>query len=278
MSPPISVPFTIRILGESVLTVTYIINRLPTPLLKNKSPFEMLYNRPPSLSQLKSFGCLCYATVVSPKQKFDPRARQCIFIGYPLNKKVYKLFDIDACTFLTSRDVIFHESVFPFCQKSQTQSSPPLQGILPTIDIDLPTPVQHSLDQLSSSTHHNAPKPPSNQPSSPTHHNAPEPPANQPSSPTSRSLAPITKPSPIDLHVRRSSCTSTPPFWLQDYVTGSQANHLTTARMEPGILCIIFILIHDFLLHIVHILLTSQPPKNLTLMLKLSLIQIGKKQ
>ena len=47
--------------------------------------------------------------------------------------------------------------------------------------------------------------------------------------------------------------------------------------MEPGILCIIFFLIHDFLLHIVHILLTSQPPKNLTLMLKLSLIQIGKK-
>ena len=47
--------------------------------------------------------------------------------------------------------------------------------------------------------------------------------------------------------------------------------------MEPGILCIIFFLIHDFLLHIVHILLTSQPPKNLTLMLKLSLIQIDKK-
>jgi len=59
----------------------------------------MLYNRPPSLSHLKTFGCLCYATAVSPKQKFDPRSRQCIFIGYPLNKKIYKLFDIDARTF-----------------------------------------------------------------------------------------------------------------------------------------------------------------------------------
>ena len=87
--------------------------------------------------------CCSYATVVSPKQKFDPRARQCIFIGYPHSQKSYKLFDIDAGTFFTSRDVIFHESVFPFYQQSQTQSSPPLQGILP-IDIDLPTPVQHS--------------------------------------------------------------------------------------------------------------------------------------
>jgi len=48
--------------------------------------------------------------------------------------------------------------------------------------------------------------------------------------------------------------------------------------MEPGIICIILFLIHDFLLHIVHILLTSQAQKNLTLMLKLSVIQIGKKK
>jgi len=204
--------------GECVLTDTYIINRLPTLLLKNKSAFEMLYNRPPSLSHLKTFGCLCYVTVFSPKQKFDPRAQQCIFICYPLNQKAYKLFDIDADTFFTSRDVIFHESVFPFCQQSQTQYSPPLQGILRNIDIDLLIHVQHSLDQPSSPTNHNAPEPPSNQPSSPTRHNAPEPPLNQhssptrhnapepptdqPSSPTSRSLAPITKASPTDLPVR----------------------------------------------------------------------------
>jgi len=115
-----------------------------------------------------------------------------------------------------------------------------------TIDIDLPTLVQHSLDQSSSPTRHNGPKPPANQPSSPTRHNALEPPANQPSSPTRHnaleppanqpsspmpgSLAPITKPSPTDFPIRRSNRTSTPPSWLQNYVTGSQANHSTTAQ------------------------------------------------
>jgi len=101
---------------ECILTATYIINRLPIPLLKNKSPFEMPYNCPPSLTHLKTFSCLCYAIVVSPKQKFDSHARECIFIGHPLNQKAYKLFDIDADTFFTSRDVIFHESVLTFFQ------------------------------------------------------------------------------------------------------------------------------------------------------------------
>ena len=73
--------------GECVLIATYIINRLPSPLLKDKTFFELLYNQPPSLFHLKTFGCLCYASVVSPKQKFDPRARKCIFIGYPHSKK-----------------------------------------------------------------------------------------------------------------------------------------------------------------------------------------------
>jgi len=56
---------------------------------------------------------------------------------------------------------------------------------LPTIDIDLPTSIQHSLDQPSSPTHHNAPEePPSNQLSSPIRNNSLEPPSNQHSSPT----------------------------------------------------------------------------------------------
>ncbi|XP_068483312.1 uncharacterized protein [Phaseolus vulgaris] len=110
-------------------------------------------------------------------------------------------------------DVTFHESVFPFCQHSQMQSSHPLLDILSAIDIDLPTLVQHSLDP----------------PSYPT-----EPPADQPSSPTPGSPAPITEPSPANLPVRRSSRTSTPPSWLQDYVMGSQANHLTTAQDRPN--------------------------------------------
>lgn len=80
--------------GECVLTAVYLINRLLSPLLSNKSPFELLYNRPSSLAHLKVFGCLCYATVVHPTHKFDPRATRCVFVGYPTGQKGYKLYEI----------------------------------------------------------------------------------------------------------------------------------------------------------------------------------------
>ncbi|KAL5841854.1 hypothetical protein ACOSQ3_012457 [Xanthoceras sorbifolium] len=100
--------------GECVLTAVYLINRLPSPLLSNKTPFEMLYSRPPSLDHLKVFGCLCYATVVHPIKKFEPRAKCCIFVGYPTGQKGYKLYDMETKKFFVSRDVKFHETIFPF--------------------------------------------------------------------------------------------------------------------------------------------------------------------
>lgn len=80
--------------GECVLMAVYLINQLPLPILSIKSPFQILYNRPPSLDNLKVFGCQCYATVVHYKYKFDPHATICIFMGYPHGQKGYKLYDL----------------------------------------------------------------------------------------------------------------------------------------------------------------------------------------
>jgi hypothetical protein len=73
--------------GECALTAVHIINRLPSPVLYLKTPFELLYSKRPSFSHLRVFGCLAYATNVRVSHKFDHRSIPSLFIGYPVGQK-----------------------------------------------------------------------------------------------------------------------------------------------------------------------------------------------
>jgi len=74
-----------------------------------------LYHKHPTYSHLRSFGCLCFPTTLKThKDKFEPRATPHIFVGYPFNTKGYKVLDLATKRIHVSRDVIFHESIFPF--------------------------------------------------------------------------------------------------------------------------------------------------------------------
>ncbi|OIW16772.1 hypothetical protein TanjilG_05506 [Lupinus angustifolius] len=110
----------------------YLINRQPSQFLKNKCPYEILYNHELNLLNIKVFGCLCFAsTLTHNRKKLDPRARKCVFLGFKQGTKGYIMFDyMNKETFL-SRNVSFYENIFPFKNEENQHN----QGM----DISLPT-------------------------------------------------------------------------------------------------------------------------------------------
>ena len=68
---------------EVVSTSTFLINRMTTPILQHKSPYEVLFNIKPDYNLLRTFGCLFYPYLRSySPQKLSARSEQCIFLGY----------------------------------------------------------------------------------------------------------------------------------------------------------------------------------------------------
>lgn len=105
----------IRFWGECILAATHIINRTLTAANQGVTPYEMLFERPPTYNHLRVFGCLCYVgTNSKQRDKFDSRADRCIFIGYPQGQKGWKVYNLKTHQFYVSRDVIFYEHELPY--------------------------------------------------------------------------------------------------------------------------------------------------------------------
>ncbi|WZY94095.1 hypothetical protein YC2023_066424 [Brassica napus] len=109
-----------RFWSDAVSTACYLINRMPTKVLKDQAPFEVLNKRKPSLEYMRVFGCLCYVLVPGElRNKLEARSRKAMFIGYSTTQKGYKCYDPEARRVLVSRDVKFIEERGYYEEKNQ---------------------------------------------------------------------------------------------------------------------------------------------------------------
>uniref|UniRef100_A0A2N9GG32 Integrase catalytic domain-containing protein n=1 Tax=Fagus sylvatica TaxID=28930 RepID=A0A2N9GG32_FAGSY len=109
----------------AITTTVHLINRLPTPKLTHKTPWELLFHKPPDLTHLKTFGCLCFP-LLRPynTHKLQPRSTPCIFLGYPSHSKGYICLDPTNHRIYISRHVLFNETEFLSHLSSHSRPTP----------------------------------------------------------------------------------------------------------------------------------------------------------
>ena len=100
---------------EAFSTAVFLINRLPSPSLDGKTPYEILFGKSPDYSMLHTFGCLCfpYLKDYSP-HKLSPKYTPCVFLGYNTLHKGFRCLDRKSHRVYVSRHVQFYEHQFPY--------------------------------------------------------------------------------------------------------------------------------------------------------------------
>lgn len=118
--------------AEAISTAVYISNISPTKALAHMTPYESWRGTKPKVSHLRIFGCLAFSRTPSPLlEKLDERVVKCIFIGYCVEAKAYKLYNPLTGKVLISRDVEFIEDAAWSWNSSEDSSQSVQSTVVP---------------------------------------------------------------------------------------------------------------------------------------------------
>ncbi|GKE57503.1 putative ribonuclease H-like domain-containing protein, partial [Tanacetum coccineum] len=80
--------------AEVVNTACYVQNRVLVTKPHNKTPYELLLGRPPSISFMRPFGCpVTILNTLDPLGKFEGKADEGFLVGYSVNSKAFRVFN-----------------------------------------------------------------------------------------------------------------------------------------------------------------------------------------
>jgi hypothetical protein len=99
---------------DAFLTFFFLINRLPSPVINNDSPFFKLFHKALNYTLLQTFSCLCYPLLCPyAAHKLTFRSKPCMFLGYGANQRGYRCLEPNSQKVYFSRHVVFDEAKFP---------------------------------------------------------------------------------------------------------------------------------------------------------------------
>lgn len=107
-----------------VAHAVFLINRMPTKILRMDSPFERLFHTKRDISSLKVFGSAIYPYLRPYNDhQLQSRTSQCVFLGFTFGYKGVICYNIATERLLMSRHVIHDENCFPFAALRSTSRS-----------------------------------------------------------------------------------------------------------------------------------------------------------
>ncbi|KAI3719088.1 hypothetical protein L6452_19978 [Arctium lappa] len=138
--------------AEAVSTACHTQNRSIIHRRFQKTPYELINNRTPTIKYFHIFGCKCF--VLNDREslnKFSAKADEGIFIGYSSTSAAYRVYIKKSKTVVDSVNVTFDEDM----ASDQINSEPVITGVLASGQIS-PEPVSTAInsDNASTSTSH----------------------------------------------------------------------------------------------------------------------------
>lgn len=99
-------------------TAVFLINRLPTSVLKGTTPYQLVFKFPLSYESLRVFGCMCYP-LLTPfgRTKLQHKPTPFVFLRYMSQYKGYKCMNLVMGRICVSRHVIFNKEKFLFFEQ-----------------------------------------------------------------------------------------------------------------------------------------------------------------
>ena len=96
---------------ECLAALVHVLNRCPTAILSNVTPYEVLYKKKPDVSHLRVWGCVAYVHVQRDKRSgsLGSHMDKCIFLGYPDGVKGWKFYNPESKKVIISERADFDE-------------------------------------------------------------------------------------------------------------------------------------------------------------------------
>ena len=109
---------------ELANSVVYILNRVLNRKEKSKTPFELLFERKPSLFHVKILGCTAYVNKLATEKesKLSENAYKGLLVGYDdQSTRIYRIYVPETNKIVRSSSVRFNEQEFPLLQLKEDE-------------------------------------------------------------------------------------------------------------------------------------------------------------